>query len=82
MAIMKYRILLAPEAVKEFKNLKAFHRAKVKDAIDKHLLYGPSRVSKSRIKKLEGLSSRNTGLKLTISGYFMTLKMIRFKSLQ
>ena len=49
---MKYRIFFAPEARKQYKDLKAFHRSAVRDAIDKHLSHQPKRVSKSRIKKL------------------------------
>ena len=52
---MKYRILFAPEARKQYKDLKAFHRSAVGDAIDKHLSHQPKRVSKSRIKKLRKL---------------------------
>ena len=55
MAIMKYRIVFAPEAYGDYKKLKAFHRSAVRDAIDKHLSHQPKRVSKSRIKRLRGL---------------------------
>jgi mRNA-degrading endonuclease RelE of RelBE toxin-antitoxin system len=52
---MKYRIILAPEAVQDLKSLDAHDRAKIKDLIEKHLRHTPTRISKSRIKKLRGL---------------------------
>ncbi len=52
---MKYQIILAPEAVQDMKSLDANDRAKVKDLIEKHLRHTPTKVSKSRIKKLRGL---------------------------
>ena len=56
MARMKYEIVLAPEAAQDLKRLKAHVRAEVKDALDRHLRYEPAKVSKSRIKRLRGLS--------------------------
>ena len=56
MARMKYEIVLAHEAAQDLKRLKAHVRAEVKDALDKHLRYEPAKVSKSRIKRLRGLS--------------------------
>lgn len=56
MARMRYEIHLSPEAVHDLKRLKAAIRVKVMDALEKHLRYEPARVSKSRIKRLRGLS--------------------------
>ena len=56
MARMRYKIVLAPEAALDLKRLKAHVRAEVKDALDRHLRYEPAKVSKSRIKRLRGLS--------------------------
>jgi mRNA-degrading endonuclease RelE of RelBE toxin-antitoxin system len=53
---MKYEILFAPEAVQDFKRLSARDRSTVKEAIEKHLRYEPQKMSKSRIKKLQGMS--------------------------
>jgi len=55
-ARMKYEILFAPEAVQDFKRLSARDRSTVKEAIEKHLRYEPQKISKSRIKKLQGIS--------------------------
>ena len=46
---------MAPEAVKDLKALATHDRAKVKDLIQLHLRHTPTKVSKSRIKKLRGL---------------------------
>jgi mRNA interferase RelE/StbE len=56
MARMRYEIILAPEAVEDLESLKANVRAAAKDAIEQHLRYQPTRVSRSRIKRLRGLS--------------------------
>jgi mRNA-degrading endonuclease RelE of RelBE toxin-antitoxin system len=53
---MRYEILLAPEAVDDLQNLKANDRAAVRDAIEQHLRHQPTKASKSRIKRLRGLS--------------------------
>ena len=56
MARMKYEIILAPEAVQDFKRLSARDRSTVKEAIEEHLRYEPQRISKSRIKRLRGVN--------------------------
>jgi mRNA-degrading endonuclease RelE of RelBE toxin-antitoxin system len=53
---MRYAIVLAPGAVRELTALTAYHRAKVRAAIERHLRHEPAKVSKSRIKRLRGLS--------------------------
>lgn len=53
---MRYEIILAPEAVRDLKRLKASLRSEVRDAIKTHLRHQPARPSKSRIKRLRGLS--------------------------
>lgn len=53
---MRFEIRLAPEAVEDLRNLKANVRAEVREAIDKHLRHEPKRESRSRIKRLGGLS--------------------------
>lgn len=52
---MKYQIILAPQAIRDFKRLSSNYRAAVRDAIEKHLRQQPTRLSKSRIKRLRGL---------------------------
>ena len=53
---MRYEIVFAPEAVADFKRLNAHARAEVKEAIELHLRHQPSKTSRSRIKRLRGLS--------------------------
>jgi mRNA interferase RelE/StbE len=53
---MRYDILLAPEAAEDLNTLKANVWAAVRDAIEQHLRHEPTKASKSRIKRLRGLS--------------------------
>ena len=53
---MRYDIIFAPEAVEDFKNLAAHVCAEVCDGIERHLRHEPTKTSKSRIKRLRGLS--------------------------
>lgn len=52
---MPYDIILAPEAVEDLQRLKANMRATVRTALAAHLRHQPTRLSKSRIKRLRGL---------------------------
>ena len=49
---MVFKIILAPEADDDLRNLRAFHRSAILDAIDRHLQYAPTSISRSRIKRL------------------------------
>ena len=53
---MRREIILAPGAVKAFHRLSARNRSEIRDALERHLRFEPTRVSKSRIKRLRGLS--------------------------
>jgi mRNA interferase RelE/StbE len=53
---MRYDVVLAPEAVEDLKSLRAYLRKEIKDGIEKHLQSQPTRQTKSRIKRLRGLS--------------------------
>ena len=53
---MQYEIIFSPEAVSDLRSLKAHQRAAVKDAVEKYLRHEPAKVSRSRIKRLRGLS--------------------------
>lgn len=52
---MRHEILLSPGAIRERKALHAHERATVDDALERFLRHEPTRVSKSRIKRLRGL---------------------------
>jgi len=56
MARMRREVVLAPEAARAYRSLPGHRRAEVRDALERHLRYEPTRVSKSRIKRLRGLS--------------------------
>jgi mRNA interferase RelE/StbE len=51
-----FAIVLAPEAVEDLARLKATVRSAVKEALEKHLRHEPQKTSRSRIKRLRGLS--------------------------
>jgi len=53
---MRYEIILAPEAANDLRRLNAHLRAEVRDALERHLRHKPTKISKSRIKRLRGLS--------------------------
>jgi mRNA-degrading endonuclease RelE of RelBE toxin-antitoxin system len=53
---MRFEIMLAPEAVQDLKSLGVHDRAAVRDAIEVRLRHQPTRTSKSRIKRLRGIS--------------------------
>lgn len=53
---MRYEVMLAPEAATAYRSLPAYRRAEVRDALERHLRHEPTRVSKSRIKRLRGSS--------------------------
>ena len=53
---MRFDIFLAPEAVEDLRKLRANVRSEVRDAIERHLRHEPERESRSRIKRLGGLS--------------------------
>ena len=53
---MRYEIILAPEAIEDLRRLRANIRSAVRVALETHLRYTPTKTSKSRIKRLRGLS--------------------------
>ena len=53
---MRFEIVLAPEAVEDFRRLKANERSAVKEALETHLRHEPTKTSRSRIKRLRGIA--------------------------
>lgn len=49
-------MILAPEAIDDLKRLAARARAQIQDALEVHLRYQPTKTSRSRVKRLRGLS--------------------------
>ena len=52
---MRFEIVLAPDAGKALQSLPARVRSEVRDALERHLRFEPTKTSKSRIKRLRGL---------------------------
>jgi mRNA-degrading endonuclease RelE of RelBE toxin-antitoxin system len=55
LARMQFEIIFGPEAAENFSRLDAHTRSEVRDAIQNHLRHEPTKLSKSRIKRLRGL---------------------------
>jgi mRNA interferase RelE/StbE len=53
---VRFEIVLAPEAVEDLHALKAHLRCAVREALEKHLRHEATRTSRSRIRRLRGLS--------------------------
>lgn len=53
---MRFEVILAPEADRQFRRLPAYVRAQVRDALEKHLRHEPTRQSRSRVKRLRGMA--------------------------
>ena len=53
---MRYELILSPEALQDLRYLRANLRAEVRDALERHLCSQPAKASRSRIKRLRGLS--------------------------
>jgi mRNA interferase RelE/StbE len=53
---MRFEIVLAPEAIEDLRALKANVRSTVRDALETHLRHEPMKTSRSRIKRLRGLT--------------------------
>ncbi len=81
MARMRFEILLAPEAVEDLSELKANRRAEVRDAIEKHLRHEPARESRSRIKRLRGLSRPQYRLRVGDIRVFYDIRALRVEVL-
>jgi len=53
---MRFEVVLAPGAAQALRALPARHRAEVREALETHLRYEPTKVSRSRIKRLRGMA--------------------------
>jgi mRNA interferase RelE/StbE len=71
---MQYDIVLAPSAVRELGNLTAPLRAQVRDAIERHLRHEPEKLSKSRIKRLRGMSHPQFRLRVQETRVFYDIR--------
>jgi len=53
---MRFVIVLAPQAAQELRALPARLRSEVRDAVEAHLRHEPTKLSKTRIKRLRGMA--------------------------
>ncbi len=61
---MRYEIILSPEAREDFCRLKANKRAVVKEALEIFLRHEPTKISRTRIKRLREVSQPQYRLRL------------------
>jgi mRNA interferase RelE/StbE len=61
---MAFEIVLFPEVAQDLRRLSAYERAEVRDAIEVHLRHEPTKISRSRIKRLRELTHRQYRLKV------------------
>jgi mRNA-degrading endonuclease RelE of RelBE toxin-antitoxin system len=59
-----YEIALKHSAIADLDALRKFDAAQIADAMEKHLRHDPTKESKSRIKRLRGLSSPDYRLRV------------------
>jgi len=52
---MRFEVVLAPGAIEAYRALPARRRAELRDALETHLWHEPTKVSRSRIKRLRGM---------------------------
>ena len=53
---MRYEIVLAAQAVEDFRQLPARDRSTIRDALERHLRHEPAKESRSGIKRLRGIA--------------------------
>jgi mRNA-degrading endonuclease RelE of RelBE toxin-antitoxin system len=52
---MRYEIVLATQAVEDFRRLSARGRSTIRDALERHLRYEPDKETRNSIKRLRGV---------------------------
>jgi mRNA interferase RelE/StbE len=62
--MVAYEIALKHSAIADLDALRKFDAAQIADAMEKHLRHDPTKESKSRIKRLRGLSSPDYRLRV------------------
>src|SRR3954453_2470123 len=70
LARMPFAIILAPGAIENLKGLKARGRTEIQAALETHLRHEPQKVSRSRIKRLRGLSKPQYRLRVSEARIF------------
>ena len=62
-----YKIMLKRGAIADLDTLRQYDATRIANAMEKHLLYDPTKESKSRIKRLRGI--RNPDYRLRVGVY-------------
>ncbi len=65
--MQSYEIILKRSAVADLDALRKYDATRIADAMERHLLHDPTRESKSRIKRLRGIS--NPDYRLRVGDY-------------
>jgi mRNA interferase RelE/StbE len=71
---MRYDVVLAPDAAEAYRKLSAHIRSQGRDALELHLRHEPTKVSKSRIKRLRGVSRPQDRLRVDEIRVFYDVK--------
>ena len=71
---MRYEIILAPEAIDDLKRLSAGDRSTIREALEVHLRREPKKTSRSRIKRLRGISRPEYRLRVNDFRVFYDVK--------
>lgn len=62
--MMAYRIMLKASAIADLDALRKYDATRIADAMDMHLRQNPTKESKSRIKRLRGISNPDYRLRV------------------
>jgi mRNA interferase RelE/StbE len=60
----KYEVRLKPSAIRDMDRLRKHDAARIADAMERHLAFEPMKESKSRIKRLKGISDPDYRLRM------------------
>jgi mRNA-degrading endonuclease RelE of RelBE toxin-antitoxin system len=71
---VRFEITLSPQAVTQLRSPPAHVRSQVRDALERHVRYQPTMLSKSRIKRLRGLERPQYRLRVEDTRVFYDLK--------
>jgi len=69
-----YEILLKPGAIEDLDRLRKYDATQIADAMEKHLTYEPTKESRSRIKRLRGVSEPDYRLRVADYRVFYSVR--------
>ena len=71
----RHKITLKPVAVCDIDRLRKYDATRVLDGIEKHLTHEPTKESKSRIKRLRGITNPDYRLRIGVYRVFYTVDL-------